>query len=529
MKKSYILIAIALVATLLLSACGTPAETPVVEPEAPVVEQPVEQPTEEAPAEAPVEEPVATLRVWADDTRAPILEKLAPAFLAEYNVALNVELKSALRDDFQLAAPIGEGPDILFGVPHDQVATMVANGLVATIDLGEKAGDFVQSTLDACTYDGKLYCMPYATENLAFFYNTDLVATPPTTWDEVVSMGEALKAEGKVEYIMAVTGTTYDLYPLYTAFGGYIFGKDAAGNWNDQDLGVDSEGMIAAAAWLKDQLDKGNIPADWDWANNHALFETSAAPFIMAGPWALDRITQSGVPFAITNFPAGPAGEGYPFSGVQTVLINEQSENKLLAEAFLTEFVATDETMTELYNIGQRPSAFIPTLEKLDNPQLLAFGQAGVNATAMPAIPAMGSVWGNWDSAIVLTRDGKQDAETALKEGAEKIRALIANPLYGMVNVPGSYQDQAGCEAAWAPECAATQMTKNEEGLWVSGPFNLKAGDYEVKVALDGSWTTNYGVDGAADGANYPFTLSADGTVDFVYDEATHLLTINVK
>jgi len=42
---------------------------------------------------------------------------------------------------------------------------------------------------------------------------------------------------------------------LYTAFGGYIFGKDANGNWNDQDLGVDSEGMIAAAQWLKDQLD----------------------------------------------------------------------------------------------------------------------------------------------------------------------------------------------------------------------------------------------------------------------------------
>ncbi len=532
MKKSYLLIAIALVATLLLGACGTPTEAPVVETEAPVVEEPVvEEPVVEEPVveEPVVEEPVATLRIWADDTRAPILEKLAPAFLAEYNVALNIELKSALRDDFQLAAPIGEGPDILFGIAHDQVAAMVSNGLVATIDLGDKAGDFVQSTLDACTYDGELYCMPYATENLAFFYNTDLVPTPPTTWDEVVAMGEALKADGKVEYIMAVTGTTYDLYPLYTAFGGYIFGRDEAGNWNDQDLGVDSEGMIAAATWLKDQLDKGNIPADWDWANNHALFETGSAPFIMAGPWALDRITQSGVPFAITNFPAGPAGEGYPFSGVQTVLINEQSENKLLAEAFLTEFVATDETMTELYNIGQRPSAFIPTLEKLDNPELLAFGQAGVNATAMPAIPAMGSVWGNWDSAIVLTRDGKQTAEDALKDGAEKIRGLIANPLYGMVNVPGSYQDQAGCEAAWQPECAATQMTKNDEGLWVSGPFNLTAGDYEVKVALDGSWTTNYGVDGEADGANYTFTLDADSAVDFVFDEATKLLTININ
>ncbi|HNY83701.1 MAG TPA: extracellular solute-binding protein [Anaerolineaceae bacterium] len=527
MKKSVLFTAIFLIATLVLGACSQPAPAPTAAP----TEAPTEAPKPtEAATEAPTEAaPAATLRIWADDTRAPALEKLAPAFLAEYNVALNIELKSSLRDDFQLAAPLGEGPDILFGIPHDQVASIVANGLAAELDLGEKAAQFVPSTLDACKYDGKLYCMPYATENLAFFYNTDLVETAPTTWDEVVEMGEALKAEDKVDYIMAVTGTTYDLYPLYTAFGGYIFGKDANGNWNDQDLGVDSEGMIAAAQWLKDQLDKGNIPADWDWANNHALFETGAAPFIMAGPWALDRIRQSGIPYAITNFPAGPAGEGYPFSGVQTVLINEQSENKLLAQAFLTEFVATEDTMTELYNVGQRPSAFISVLEKLDDADLIAFGKAGINATAMPAIPAMGSVWGNWDTSILLVRDGKQDAKNALKEGAEKIRALIANPAYGMVNVPGSYQDQAGCEAAWAPECAATQMSKNDEGLWVSGPFALKAGEYEVKVALDGNWTTNYGVDGEANGDNYKFTLDADGEVDFVYDEATHLLTINVK
>lgn len=527
MKKSVLFTAIFLIATLVLGACSQPAPASTAAP----TEAPTEAPKPtEAATEAPTEAaPAATLRIWADDTRAPALEKLAPAFLAEYNVALNIELKSSLRDDFQLAAPLGEGPDILFGIPHDQVASIVANGLAAELDLGEKAAQFVPSTLDACKYDGKLYCMPYATENLAFFYNTDLVETAPTTWDEVVEMGEALKAEDKVDYIMAVTGTTYDLYPLYTAFGGYIFGKDANGNWNDQDLGVDSEGMIAAAQWLKDQLDKGNIPADWDWANNHALFETGAAPFIMAGPWALDRIRQSGIPYAITNFPAGPAGEGYPFSGVQTVLINEQSENKLLAQAFLTEFVATEDTMTELYNVGQRPSAFISVLEKLDDADLIAFGKAGINATAMPAIPAMGSVWGNWDTSILLVRDGKQDAKTALKEGAEKIRALIANPAYGMVNVPGSYQDQAGCEAAWAPECAATQMSKNDEGLWVSGPFALKAGEYEVKVALDGNWTTNYGVDGEANGDNYKFTLDADGEVDFVYDEATHLLTINVK
>jgi hypothetical protein len=153
-------------------------------------------------------------------------------------------------------------------------------------------------------------------------------------------------------------------------------------------------------------------------------------------------------------------------------------------------------------------------------------GEAGKNATMMPAIPAMGSVWGNWNDAVTLAIQGKQDAEAALTDGATKIRNLIANPLTGMVNVPGSYQAQAGCSGDWQPECAATQMTKGDDGIWRSGPFALKAGDYEGKVALDGSWTTNYGVDGKADGDNYKFTLAADGEVSFEFDPESKLLTI---
>jgi hypothetical protein len=65
--------------------------------------------------------------------------------------------------------------------------------------------------------------------------------------------------------------------------------------------------------------------------------------------------------------------------------------------------------------------------------------------------------------------------------------------------------------------------------LYRSGPFTLKAGDFEGKVALDGGWTTNYGVDGKANGDNYKFTLAADGTVEFVYDPATNILEITVK
>jgi maltose-binding protein MalE len=518
--KFNLLFSILLISAFVLAACGGAATTqaPAAPTQAPAATQPP------APTTAPVTAPAGTLRIWADDTRAPILQGLAPDVLAAYNLELVVELKSSIRDDFQVAAPLGEGPDIIV-IAHDQAGTLVSNGLLAEVDLGDKKDDFAPKALEACTFDGKLYCLPYATENMAFFYNTELVPTPPATWDEVVSVGEALKAEGKIDYIMAVTGTTYDAYPLFTSLGGYIFGKLPNGDWNPEDLGVDSEGMIAGVKWLADGVANGDLPADWDWANNHALFETGKVPFIMAGPWALGRIRESGVPYAITNFPDG----GYPFAGTQGFFIDAQSDNILLAQAFLNEFIATEETMLKLYEVGGRPPAYLPALAKIDDQDLVAMAEAGENATMMPAIPAMGSVWGNWSDSVTLARDGKQDAETAMKDAGAKIRALIANPLTGMVNVPGSYQAQAGCPGDWQPECAATQMTKGDDGLWRSGPFTLTAGDYEGKVALDGSWTTNYGVDGKPDGDNYKFTLSAGGTVEFVFDPETKLLEIIIQ
>ncbi len=75
----------------------------------------------------------------------------------------------------------------------------------------------------------------------------------------------------------------------------------------------------------------------------------------------------------------------------------------------------------------------------------------------MPAIPAMGAVWGSWNDAVVLARDAKDNPQAALETAGTIIRNLIANPLTGMVNVPGSYQAQAGCSADWQPECDADQ------------------------------------------------------------------------
>jgi maltose/maltodextrin transport system substrate-binding protein/arabinogalactan oligomer/maltooligosaccharide transport system substrate-binding protein len=517
MKKLMFLVSLVLIASFMLTACG-PTATP-----APATQPPATQPPTEAPTAT--SEPAGTLRIWADDTRTPILQGMADAFLAEYNVQLVVEdlgVVQDIRSQAIIAIPAGEGPDIYIGV-HDWLGALIESGLAAPIDIGDKAAEFVPSTLEAFTYtDGKLYGLPYASENLGFFYNTDLVQTVPTTWDGVLEVARTLKAEGKIEYATAIsTGPLYNALPIQTAFGGYVFGKDANGAWNPQDVGIDSAGEIAAVAWMRAAVEEGLMPNTFDYETAHSLFETGKIPFLMAGPWALDRIRASGVPYAVaTSFP----GDGVPFSGVQGFFVNPYSQNVLLAQAFLTEYIATENVMQQLADTGNRPSAFKSVLEKTTDPDLKAMGQAGVNAIPMPNIPEMGSVWSAADNGITLGVTGQQTPEAAMTDAANQIRTLIAGALAGMVNLPGTWQDQAGCGATWDPACEATGMVQGADGLYTL-TVNLKAGSYEYKVALDGSWGVNYGSDGALNGPNYTLTLAADSTVTFTYDPNTHLVT----
>ncbi len=320
-KLLYATFALALVLVMGLTACqgGTPTDV-VMETEPPATEEVVatEEPTEE------VMEPVATLRIWADEQRAPVLNDLAADFLAEYNVELVVENISGIRDQFLVAAPAGEGPDIIV-VAHDQAAAIVASGLAAPLTWVIRLGISRQSP-QAFTYEGQLYGMPYATENLGFFYNTDLVETVPTTWQEVYDLSQQLIDEGLVEYGIALAGTSYDAYPWMTSQGGYIFGLDANGDYNPQDVGVGGEGMIAFGNMAKQWADDGILSPSTDNTTSKSLFLNGQIPFFMNGPWELNNLREAGTPFSIAKFPDG----GVPFLGVQGFMINAFSENILL-------------------------------------------------------------------------------------------------------------------------------------------------------------------------------------------------------
>ena len=117
-----------------------------------------------------------TLTIWADLNRAPILEAVAPEFTDEYGVEVVIQQVGFgdIRDQFIIAAPAGEGPDIFIGA-HDWIGELVASGLLSPIDLGDKAEFFLPNAIDGFIYNGQLYGVPLAVENIGFFRNTELV------------------------------------------------------------------------------------------------------------------------------------------------------------------------------------------------------------------------------------------------------------------------------------------------------------------------------------------------------------------
>jgi maltose-binding protein MalE len=213
---------------------------------------------------------------------------------------------------------------------------------------------------------------------------------------------------------------------LHNAFGGYIFGQDADGNYLPDDVGLDSPGFIASGEWIQQAAADGYVSTTKDYATADALFAEGGIPFILNGPWSLNSYREAGVNFSVDPLLDGPEGPGAPFLGAQGFVINAQSANQLLAQTFLTELVATDEIMAAFQEQDPRIPAWLPTLATVDDADLAAFGVAGQNAQPMPAIPQMGAVWGSWGDANQLVLNGEDVTET-YTNAANQIREAIAS------------------------------------------------------------------------------------------------------
>jgi multiple sugar transport system substrate-binding protein len=92
--------------------------------------------------------------------------------------------------------------------------------------------DTLQPPIDTATWKDKLYGIPRTTNVQLLWYRKSLVPTPPKTFDEMLSMSQELKSQGK-PYEIGLTAAQYEGYVvnvnnIITAYGGTLVNEDSS-------------------------------------------------------------------------------------------------------------------------------------------------------------------------------------------------------------------------------------------------------------------------------------------------------------
>ena len=263
---------------------------------------------------------------WTSGGEAAAVTELAKAWDATGNTWLD----GAIAGSGGVARPIiisrilGGDPMAATQLNHGrQAEELIEAGLMLDLtDIAEAGGwkDIVKPSglLDACTLDGKIYCVPINIHSWQWLWLSnqafaDAGVDTPTNWEEFAASADALRAAGKVPLAMGAQG-----WQQSGAFG--VIAVAIAGSDAWRAVNVDKNAEVAAgpeyskvfeaAVAARDMAKDGNVQ-DWNQATNMVI--TGAAGGQIMGDWAQGE-------FAVAEQVAGTDYSCLPGLGVTELL-----------------------------------------------------------------------------------------------------------------------------------------------------------------------------------------------------------------
>lgn len=190
--KKYIALLLAIVLCLtVLAGCASQQTPDVSEPEDTTPEQTTTQTETPAVDETAETQDVELWYYWETESHQITLQAAIDAYNAS-QTAYKVTAKYVPFADFKKQLSIGAVaetlPDmvILDSPDHASYASM---GIFADITGKIDVSGYFEGPVNSCTYDSKLYGVPFGVNCLAMFYNKDMLAEAglevPTTWSEL--------------------------------------------------------------------------------------------------------------------------------------------------------------------------------------------------------------------------------------------------------------------------------------------------------------------------------------------------------
>ncbi len=345
------------------------------------------------------------------------LQAVADKFTADLGIEVVVEVADPLTEKFQQAAATGDGPDIVLWA-HDRFGEWAAGGLISPVTpSADIQSGILDSGWDAVSFNGKVWGYPVSVEAIGLVYNTDLIATPPASFEEIAAM---TMPEG-VKPILWDYNNTYFTMPMLMANGGYAFQKKD-GVYDGSETGVNNEGAMTGAKVLKSLFDNGVLPQGVDYGVMDGAMANGEVAMVINGPWSWGGYEGAGRNIAVAPIPTVNGAASPAFLGVQALAINAASPNADLAVELIENYILADDGLAT-WNSNSVLGALTDKSAGAaqSDPKVKATIANAAIGIPMPSNAEMGAFWGAMGPALSNITSGAASVEDALNDAAARI------------------------------------------------------------------------------------------------------------
>ena len=316
------------------------------------------------------------------------VQKLVDRFNEENGEGVRVRLREMPADSGQhfdsLNAQFQSGETSVDVIGGDVVwpAQFAANGYIA--DLSDRFPEdereaFLPATIEANTYKGKVYGVPWYTDAGMLYYRQDLLeesgfSEPPGTWDELKEMAEKVRRDSGTRYGYVFQGADYEggvvnaLEYIWTSGGDVLDGDTVVINSPEARRGLEIERSMVAEGVAPQGV------AQYKEQESASLFLGGDSVFMRNVPrmYALaSDPAESKVDPARIGIAALPVAEeglrSYSSLGVWNLFLNANSKNADAAYEFIR-FMSAPEQQ----KVRSVEGSVLPTRKELyDDPEVL--------------------------------------------------------------------------------------------------------------------------------------------------------------
>ncbi len=229
-------------------------------------------------------------------------------------------------------------------------AQFSANGWALDLSSRWSASDranYLQGPVKSCTYNGAVVAAPMRTDLGILYYRTDIIQTPPQTFDQLTSMAKSSLSKTKIGYAwQGIQGEAVvcDFVEVLSGYGGSVLDPN-----NSKSVVINSPEGVAALTEMVSWVGTISPIAITTYAEEacRQAFQNGDATFMRNWPYAysLGNASDSKIAgkFDITSIPYGGSGTvGHSCVGGWNMAINAFTKNADAAWSFMKYALGAD-------------------------------------------------------------------------------------------------------------------------------------------------------------------------------------------